>query len=238
MPQACSSMHWSRIRLHSGLTTSVSPPTSAKPGSWKQRLLPEPVAMSTRQSSPLIVAFTTARWPGRNSCRPKRSRSARSTCSSQPGNGASHCFTAFFRACCSSARASSDWTSCSLRAFSCSSSLRRALSCFRTSARRLSTAERSIAPIAGARPGRSPADGGRSRLGAAAAAAAGAAAAAAGASRACGGGAKSSSSVRSTAPSKLIASWQQAACRQSAAATALSEGSSAPPWLRSQPSDR
>ena len=65
---------WSFIRAIRGLTTIVEP-LSSRAGSWKQRLLPEPVGISTSVSRPARAERTAASCPGRNRRNPECSRS-------------------------------------------------------------------------------------------------------------------------------------------------------------------
>jgi len=57
--------------------TTIVVPSSSRAGSWKQRLLPEPVGMITIVSRPSIAARTARSWPGRNLRTPKCSRTFR-----------------------------------------------------------------------------------------------------------------------------------------------------------------
>ena len=61
---------WSFISEMSGLTTTVMP-SRASAVSWKQRLLPEPVGMTTRVSRPSRAEWTASACPGRNRRKPK-----------------------------------------------------------------------------------------------------------------------------------------------------------------------
>ena len=61
---------WSFISAISGLTTTVVP-SSSSAGSWKQRLLPEPVGMTTSVSRPSSADRTAFSWPGRKWRKPK-----------------------------------------------------------------------------------------------------------------------------------------------------------------------
>jgi len=58
-PRSRRASAWSFIRAIRGLTTIVVP-FRARAGNWKQRLLPDPVGMTTSVSRPSIAAWTTA----------------------------------------------------------------------------------------------------------------------------------------------------------------------------------
>jgi hypothetical protein len=83
IPRSLKTSVWSFISAMRGLTTMVVP-SSASAGSWKQRLLPDPVGMMTIVSRPSIAAWTACAWPGRNRRKPNRSR--RLCLSSRPLN--------------------------------------------------------------------------------------------------------------------------------------------------------
>ncbi len=67
---------WSRCSEISGLTTTVGP-SSSRAGTWYTALLPEPVGMTTRTSSPDSTACMASSCPGRSSSHPKASRAVR-----------------------------------------------------------------------------------------------------------------------------------------------------------------
>src|SRR5262249_16630657 len=77
---------WSFMREMSGLTTTVIP-SKASAVSWKQRLFPEPVGMTTSVSRPPRAESTASAWPGRNLRKPKYSR-MRSPSGGSGGGGA------------------------------------------------------------------------------------------------------------------------------------------------------
>ncbi len=65
---------WSFMSAMSGLTTTVVPSIS-RAGNWKQRLLPDPVGMTTSVSRPSRTDCTASACPGRNRRNPKCCRS-------------------------------------------------------------------------------------------------------------------------------------------------------------------
>ena len=74
MPFCASDSVWSFISAISGLITTVEP-SITRAGSWKQRLLPEPVGIKATVSRPESAERTTFSCPGRNLRKPKCSRS-------------------------------------------------------------------------------------------------------------------------------------------------------------------
>ena len=83
-PSSSHRRSWSRRRLRSGETTTVSPGSSRAAriaaGSMYSRLFPAPVGSIARQSLPSSVASSASRWPGlKRASGPRSARSAPSS---------------------------------------------------------------------------------------------------------------------------------------------------------------